>query len=101
MMVMPLSPVEVALSKVLAVMLIVLVAFVGSLLVVVQAGATETAYFTVSWTIVSAILVAVLMVCGPFIAETAAHPEQLATLLGRFLRLFGLVIVAASAALAS
>ena len=70
------------------------------LLVVVQAGATETAYFTVSWTIVSAILVAVLMVCGPFIAETAAHPEQLATLLGRFLRLFGLVIVAASAALA-
>ena len=36
--------------------------------------ATETAYFTVSWTIVSAILVAVLMVCGPFIAETAAHP---------------------------
>jgi len=36
LMVMPLSPVEVALSKVLAVMLIVLVAFVGSLLVVVQ-----------------------------------------------------------------
>lgn len=36
LMVMPLSPVEVALSKVLAVMLIVLVAFAGSLLVVVQ-----------------------------------------------------------------
>lgn len=36
LMVMPLSPVEVALSKVLAVMLVVLVAFIGSLLVVVQ-----------------------------------------------------------------
>lgn len=36
LMVMPISPVEVALSKVLAVMIIVLVAFVGSLLVVVQ-----------------------------------------------------------------
>lgn len=36
LMVMPLSPIEVALSKVLAVMIIVLVAFVGSLLVVVQ-----------------------------------------------------------------
>lgn len=36
LMVMPLSPVEVALSKVLAVMVIVLAAFVGSLLVVVQ-----------------------------------------------------------------
>ena len=38
LMVMPLSPVEVALSKVLAVMVIVLAAFVGSLLVVVQAA---------------------------------------------------------------
>ena len=36
LMVMPLSPLEVALSKVLAVMVIVLVAFIGSLLVVVQ-----------------------------------------------------------------
>ncbi len=69
------------------------------LLVVVHAGATETAYFTVSWTIVSAILVAMLMVCGPFIAESAAHPEQLATLLRRFLRMFGLISVAASGAL--
>ncbi len=36
LMVMPLTPVEVALSKVLATMLVVLVAFIGSLLVVVQ-----------------------------------------------------------------
>lgn len=36
LMVMPLTPVEVALSKVLATMLVVLAAFVGSLLVVVQ-----------------------------------------------------------------
>jgi ABC-2 type transport system permease protein len=36
LMVMPLSPVEVALSKVLATMLVVLAAFVGSLLLVVQ-----------------------------------------------------------------
>jgi len=38
-------------------------------------------------------------VCGPFIAESAAHPEQLATLLRRFLRMFGLISVAASGAL--
>ena len=69
------------------------------LLVVVQAGATDTAYFTVSWTIVSAILVAVLMVCGPFIADAAAHPEQLAALLRRFLRLFGAASVLAACAL--
>lgn len=69
------------------------------LIVVVAAGATDAAYFTVAWTVVAAVLMAPGYIAGPFIAEVAAEPDRLGELLRRFLRLFGIITVLSTAAL--
>ncbi|EOM75628.1 hypothetical protein DW322_18800 [Rhodococcus rhodnii] len=70
------------------------------LVVVVSAGHEETAYFSVVWTLVAAIMLATGMVTAPFVSAAAASPERLGHLLRRFLRMYGIVALAAAAALA-
>lgn len=70
------------------------------LIVIVSVGAEHTAYFNITWTLVGAILMGTGMVAGPFIAEVAAHPERLATLLRRFIRLLSIVFIVGALALA-
>jgi len=61
------------------------------LIVIAQLGPKTTAYFTMSWSIVSALYVMLSVLIGPFVAECAAHPEKIHSLLGKFSKLVGVV----------
>ncbi|WP_415975849.1 lipopolysaccharide biosynthesis protein [Rhodococcus sp. 077-4] len=63
------------------------------IIVVSTLGAEQNAYFSLTWSIVSAIYVLIGVLVGPFVAEAAAHPDQFAKLAKRFIGL--LCIVAA------
>ncbi|RJO73425.1 lipopolysaccharide biosynthesis protein [Nocardia panacis] len=69
------------------------------LVVLGRLGSAANAYFTVSWSLVTAILVTITMLGGPYVAEAASHTEQLRTLTIRFVRLVGAAAVAGSALL--
>ncbi len=63
------------------------------LIVITQLGPKTNAYFTMSWSIVSALYVMLSVLIGPFVAECAAHPDKIPTLLGNFSKLVGVVAV--------
>ncbi len=63
------------------------------LVVVAQLGAEDNAYFAVSWSMVSAAAIMIGLLVGPFVAESAAHPDKAAELAGRFVKMIGAVAV--------
>ena len=69
------------------------------LIVVTQVGQAANAYFAVAWAMISALYLMMHLVVSPYVAEVAAHPEQVATLSWRMVRTMAVVAVAASAGL--
>ncbi|WP_156045873.1 MULTISPECIES: lipopolysaccharide biosynthesis protein [Actinomycetes] len=66
------------------------VPLVVPLLVVAHFGVSENAYFAVAWSMVSAAVIVLHMLIGPFVAEAAsAEPTQQLALLKRFSLLLG------------
>ncbi|CCQ13485.1 Hypothetical membrane protein [Rhodococcus sp. AW25M09] len=70
------------------------------IIVVSTLGAEQNAYFSLTWSIVSAMYVLIGVLVGPFVAEAAAHPEQFAKLAKRFIGLLCIVATAGSVFLA-
>ena len=66
------------------------------IIVVSTLGAEQNAYFSLTWSIVSAIYVLIGVLVGPFVAEAAAHPEQFSKLAKRFIGLLCIVAVGGS-----
>lgn len=58
------------------------------LVVVSVLGAAQTAYFSVTWTLITAVFVLGTILVGPFIAEVSLHPDALS----RLIRKFGVMI---------
>lgn len=69
------------------------------LIVVTQIGPAANAYFAVAWAIISALYLMMHLVVSPYVAEVAAHPEQVRTLSWRMVRMLTAVAVLASAGL--
>lgn len=63
------------------------------LVVITQLGPRTNAYFTISWSIVSALYVMLSVLIGPFVAECSAHPNNLGSLLANFTKLVATVAV--------
>ncbi|MEJ2864289.1 lipopolysaccharide biosynthesis protein [Actinomycetospora flava] len=59
------------------------------LIVIHALGAEANGYFTMAWTIITALMLLITMIVGPFVAEAAAHPERLASLTRRVVLLLG------------
>lgn len=74
-------------------------ALVVPLIVVAQAGAAENAYFQIAWQFVSALYLTVHLVVSPYVAEVATHPDKVAALSWRTVRMLIAVAVAGSAGL--
>lgn len=74
-------------------------ALVVPLIVVSQAGAAENAYFQIAWQFVSALYLTVHLVVSPYVAEVAAHPEKVAALSWRMVRMLAAVACAGAAGL--
>lgn len=70
------------------------------LIVVAQIGVEANAYFAVTWSMVSALYLVVHLVVSPFVAESAAHPDQVAVLSRRMIRTVVLVSAVGAAGLA-
>lgn len=64
------------------------------LIVVNQLGVESNGYFTMAWSLVTAVFVGMGVVAGPFIAEAAAEPDRVGRSAGRFLVLLSGVAVA-------
>ena len=64
------------------------------LLVLSQRGAEQTAHFNLSWVLVAAFFTVLGAVVGPFVAEAAARPDEVLSLLRRFVRLVVPIAVA-------
>lgn len=69
------------------------------LIVVTQIGPTANAYFAVAWAMISALYLMMHLVVSPYVAEAAAHPEQVRALSLRMVRMLSAVAVLASAGL--
>ncbi|WP_072688122.1 lipopolysaccharide biosynthesis protein [Rhodococcus marinonascens] len=70
------------------------------LIVVTKVGTAANAYFTVTWSIVSALYIMIYIMVGPFVAEVAAHPDKIADLSRRFVRTISAVAVVGGVGLA-
>ncbi|MBM9469355.1 lipopolysaccharide biosynthesis protein [Nakamurella leprariae] len=66
-------------------------ALVTPLVVVQSLGTEANGYFTMAWTLSSALLLLLGTVVGPFIAEASTDPSRLGPLLRRFVLLMGAV----------
>lgn len=64
------------------------------LIVVARMGADANAYFAISWSVVSAVLVLMTMLMGPYIAGVASDPSQIQALTRRFLVVLAVVTTA-------
>jgi O-antigen/teichoic acid export membrane protein len=74
-------------------------ALVVPLIVVAQAGAAANAYFQIAWQFVGALYLTVHLVVSPYVAEVATHPDKVAALSWRTVRMLGAVAVAGSVGL--
>jgi O-antigen/teichoic acid export membrane protein len=74
-------------------------ALVVPLIVVAQAGAAANAYFQIAWQFVGALYLTVHLVVSPYVAEVATHPDKVAALSWRTVRMLAAVAVAGSAGL--
>lgn len=70
------------------------------MIVVATLGAEENAYFSLTWSIISALYILISVLIGPYVAEVAAHPEQFHRLTKRFMTLVCIVAVGGSIFLA-
>lgn len=70
------------------------------MIVVATLGAEENAYFSLTWSIVSALYILIGVLIGPYVAEVAAHPEQFHRLTKRFMTLVCIVAIGGSIFLA-
>ncbi len=70
------------------------------MIVVATLGAEQNAYFSLTWSIVSALYILISVLIGPYVAEVAAHPEQFHRLTKRFMTLVCIVAVGGSIFLA-
>ncbi|MGC0363551.1 O-antigen/teichoic acid export membrane protein [Rhodococcus sp. 27YEA15] len=61
------------------------------LIVVARLGADANAYFAISWSLVTAVLVLLTMLTGPYVAAAAAEPDRVAELTRKFLVLLATV----------
>ncbi len=61
------------------------------LIVVAEMGADHNAYFAIAWSLVSAVLVLMTVLMGPYVAGVAADPDQVRALTRRFLIVLGVV----------
>lgn len=69
---------------------------VAPLIVVTQVGAAANAYFAVAWAMISALYLMLHLVVSPYVAEVAAHPDQVGALSRRMVRTLAAVAVLAS-----
>lgn len=69
------------------------------LIVVSQVGPSANAYFAVAWAMISALYLMLHLIVSPYIAEVAAHPEQVATLSRRMVGTVSVVAVLAAGGL--
>jgi O-antigen/teichoic acid export membrane protein len=74
-------------------------ALVVPLIVISQVGAVANAHFQIAWQIVSALYLTVHLVVSPYVAEVATHPDKVASLSWRMVRMLAAVAVAGSAGL--
>ena len=70
------------------------------LVVISEVGPKASAYFAMSWSIVSALYLMLNLLIGPFVAECAAHPDKIISLSAHFAKLVGAVAVLGSLGLA-
>lgn len=63
------------------------------MIVVATLGAEQNAYFSLTWSIVSALYILISVLIGPYVAEVAAHPAQFHRLTKRFMTLVCIVAV--------
>ncbi|WP_200936645.1 lipopolysaccharide biosynthesis protein [Rhodococcus sp. Leaf278] len=70
------------------------------MIVVATLGAEQNAYFSLTWSIVSALYILISVLIGPYVAEVAAHPQQFHRLTKRFMTLVCIVAVGGSIFLA-
>ncbi|WP_037140143.1 lipopolysaccharide biosynthesis protein [Rhodococcoides fascians] len=66
------------------------------MIVVATLGAEDNAYFSLTWSIVSALYILISVLVGPFVAEVAANPEQFNRLTKRFMTMVCIVAVGGS-----
>lgn len=59
--------------------------------VIAQLGPDVTAYFAVTWSMVTAVYVLLNLLIGPFVAECAAHPDRIGGLSAQFVKMIGAV----------
>ncbi|MGW4478358.1 lipopolysaccharide biosynthesis protein [Rhodococcus triatomae] len=64
------------------------------LIVVAKMGADHNAYFSIAWSLVSAVLVLMTVLMGPYVAGVAADPLQVRELTRRFLVVLAVVTAA-------
>ncbi len=69
------------------------------LIVVTQVGPAANAYFAVAWAMISALYLMLHLVVSPYVAEVAAHPDQVGALSWRMVRMLAVVAVLGSAGL--
>jgi O-antigen/teichoic acid export membrane protein len=74
-------------------------ALVVPLIVVAQAGPAENAYFQIAWQFIGALYLTVHLVISPYVAEVATHPDKVAALSWRTVRMLVGVAVVGSAGL--
>jgi O-antigen/teichoic acid export membrane protein len=61
------------------------------LVVIAQLGPDASAYFAVTWSMVTAVYVVLSLLIGPFVAECAAHPDRIDGLSAQFVKTIGAV----------
>lgn len=66
------------------------------MIVVATLGAEDNAYFSLTWSIVSALYILISVLVGPFVAEVAANPEQFTRLTKRFMTMVAVVALGGS-----
>jgi O-antigen/teichoic acid export membrane protein len=74
-------------------------ALVVPLIVIAQVGAAANAHFQIAWQMISALYLTVHLVVSPYVAEVAAHPDKVASLSWRMVRMLIAVACAGSAGL--
>ncbi len=66
------------------------------MIVVATLGAESNAYFSLTWSIVSALYILISVLVGPFVAEVAANPDQFSRLTKRFMTMVCIVALGGS-----
>ena len=70
------------------------------LVVIAQLGPDASAYFAVTWSMVTAVYVVLNLLIGPFVAECAAHPDRIDGLSAQFVKMIGAVALLGGVGLA-